>query len=93
MSYVNSGNVAGTTGQNKRMEATQIQIGGPRVLTIYDDGGCLCFNSTANMYIYYQAHIEDMGWMGWVSEGNIAGTTGAHLRIEALQIRAYLIKQ
>jgi hypothetical protein len=93
MSYVASGNVAGTTGQNKSMEATQIQIGGTRVLTFDDDGGCLCLPTTANLYIYYQAHVEDIGWQGWVSEDQVAGTTGQHRRIEALQIRAYLVKQ
>lgn len=93
MSYVASGNYAGTTGQNKRMEATQIKIGGDRVLTFADNGGCACLPTTATLYIYYQAHVQDIGWMGWVSEDQVAGTTGQHKRIEALQIRAYLIKQ
>lgn len=36
--------------------------------------------------ISYQAHVEDHGWMGWVSDGQTAGTTGEGRQVEALQV-------
>ena len=34
----------------------------------------------------YSAHVENIGWQGYVEDGDIAGTTGRALRIEALKI-------
>ena len=36
--------------------------------------------------IRYQAHVQNIGWQGWVQDGQIAGTTGQGLRMEALMI-------
>ena len=35
----------------------------------------------------YRVHVQSIGWMPWVQNGAIAGTTGRGLRIEAIQIR------
>lgn len=43
---------------------------------IYDDG------------IKYEAHLEDIGWQGWKSNGERAGTTGESRRLEAIRIDA-----
>ena len=47
--------------------------------------------STGDSYRYpmvqYQAHVQDYGWMGWVTDGATAGTTGKTKRMEAIQIR------
>ena len=37
--------------------------------------------------VQYRAHSQNVGWMDWVSNGTLAGTTGKSLRLEALQIR------
>lgn len=37
-----------------------------------------------------QAHAQDIGWMEWVADGAIAGTTGQARRMEALRI--HLVK-
>ena len=34
----------------------------------------------------YSAHVENIGWQNYVDDGNVAGTTGRSLRIEALKI-------
>lgn len=36
----------------------------------------------------YQAHIENLGWLGWTNEGEgrMSGTTGQHLRMEAFMV-------
>ena len=36
--------------------------------------------------VYYRAHVENIGWLGWAKNGEPAGTAGAGLRLEALQI-------
>ena len=37
--------------------------------------------------VVYRAHCEDMGWTGWVKNGQTAGTTGQSLRMEAVEIK------
>jgi hypothetical protein len=80
-----SGGVSGTFGSNQntsccstnqsfgselRMEAIQISLTGNRA-------GC---------NISYQAHLQNIGWQGYVSEGSVAGTMGQSRRLEALRI-------
>ena len=36
--------------------------------------------------LQYQAHIQNIGWQGWKTSGEMAGTTGESLRMEAFQI-------
>lgn len=36
--------------------------------------------------LHYSAHIQNIGWQPYVDEGNIAGTTGQSIRMEALKI-------
>ena len=37
--------------------------------------------------IYYSAHVQNKGWMGYVDAGKTAGTTGKSLNMEALKVR------
>ena len=42
----------------------------------------------ANKYdIYYRAHVEDYGWLGWAKNGASAGTIGLSKRLEAIEIK------
>lgn len=66
-----SGSVAGTTGQNKRIEALEAIVSGE--------------GQTGEIQI--NAHVQDVGWQGWTSQGEIAGTTGQSRRVEALRVR------
>lgn len=61
----------GTEGQSLRMEAIRIWL----------DGDIACYYS-----VKYRVHVQNYGWMNWVSDGTVAGTTGESLRIEAIQI-------
>ena len=56
------------------MEAIQIQL--------TDDK----FKPSPGWSIYYRAHVQSKGWMPWMFNGAIAGTTGQGLRLEALRI-------
>ena len=69
--YVGWGQIAGTVGQGKRMEALTIK------LKDFDDKNG----------IKYRAHVSKVGWQGWKKSGEMAGTTGRSLAIEAVQIK------
>lgn len=36
--------------------------------------------------VTYQAHVKEKGWLGFVKEGEMAGTTGEARQIEAIEI-------
>lgn len=62
----------GTKGKSKRLEAVTLSLTG----------------AAANTYsITYRVHVQDVGWMPFVSDGAVAGTTGRSLRIEAIEIK------
>ena len=37
--------------------------------------------------IEYRAHVQNIGWQKWVKNGNVAGTTGRSLAVEAVEIK------
>lgn len=43
-------------------------------------------NSVNDFGLWYCAHVEDLGWLVPVHDGQVAGTTGYGLRLEALMI-------
>jgi len=69
---VSDGELAGTTGKAKRVEAIKVNLTGDDL----PDGAS----------ITYQAHVQSYGWMTAVSDGAIAGTSGKSKRIEALKL-------
>src|SRR5664279_1420731 len=51
-----------------------------------------CFTATAfaaseTNKVTYQAHLQNIGWQGYVDNGVTAGTTGQSRRLEAVQIK------
>ena len=64
--------VNGCTDGKYGMEAVKISLSGD--LAKYYD-------------IYYRAHVEKYGWLGWAKNGQAAGTSKIGYRVEALQIR------
>lgn len=73
--YCKNGELSGTEGQSKRLEAIKIDLD--------------TFNSNLlkNVNIKYQVHVQDYGWMDWKQNGEIAGTEGQSKRIEAIRIK------
>ncbi len=67
---VGSGELCGTSGKGKRLEALTLKVNG--------------FPYTGS--IKYQAHVQTIGWQKAVADGAIAGTSGKSLRVEALKI-------
>ncbi len=71
LNTVSDGEVSGTTGEGRQMEAVQINL----------------HNVRAGVGVQYRAHVGFVGWQGWVQNGATAGTTGQGLRMEAVEIR------
>lgn len=71
MNYVNDGDISGTTGKSKRLEALKIKMS----------------NDSEQNMISYQAHVSDIGWMNSVTGNFISGTTGRKKKIEAVRIK------
>lgn len=74
-SYRSDGLVAGTSGQSKRLEAINLNLG-----KNYADGSPIIGG------ISYNVHIQNIGWQGIRSNGALAGTSGLSLRLEAINI-------
>lgn len=73
MGWVSNNQVAGTTGQGRRIEAFQIALQKPS-------------GTPGDVGICYQAHVQNYGWMGTVCNGGTAGVEGQALRVEAFKI-------
>ena len=73
--YVNTwfrdGQMAGTSGRAKRLEAIRIALTG-EMAEHYD--------------VYYRVHAQTYGWLAWAKNGEAAGTAGLSKRLEGIQI-------
>ncbi|MBO5388522.1 MAG: Ig-like domain-containing protein [Lachnospiraceae bacterium] len=65
------GQMAGTHGESKRLEAICIALTG---------------EMADNYDIYYRVHAQTYGWLGWAKNGAPAGTAGLSRRLEGIQI-------
>jgi uncharacterized protein YjdB len=65
------GEMAGTSGQAKRLEGVEIALADP----LYSGS------------VQYRTHVQTYGWQGWVQDGAMSGTSGQAKRLEAIQIR------
>lgn len=74
MTSVSAGELAGTTGKSKRMEALK--------LSVKDAEG----NEVSNA-LSIKAHVSNVGWMDPVGNDTIAGTVGQSRQLEAIAIQ------
>jgi len=44
-------------------------------------------NTWAAAGVTYSAHVASIGWLGWMSNGMVAGTEGQNRRMEAVMIK------
>ena len=70
-SWKKNGQLSGTSGKAKRLEAVKIRLTG-EMKNKYD--------------VYYRVHAQSYGWLGWAKNGEKAGTEGLAKRLEAVQI-------
>ena len=69
--WVADGEMSGTSGESKRLEAIEIQLTGD-MAELYD--------------VYYRVHCQNIGWMGWAKNGEPAGSEGYAYRLEGIEI-------
>jgi len=69
--WKHDGQMAGTSGEAKRLEAICITLTG-EMAEHYD--------------IYYRVHAQSYGWLGWAKNGEASGTAGYAKRLEGIQI-------
>lgn len=82
LDWAKNGESAGTEGYSKRLEGIQI---------VLVKKGENTPGSTSRPFIYkmikYQTHVQNIGWQGEKADGEISGTTGQSLRLEAIKIQ------
>ena len=69
--WFRDGQMAGTSGRAKRLEAIRIALTG-EMAEHYD--------------VYYRVHAQTDGWLAWTKNGEAAGTAGLSKRLEGIQI-------
>ena len=69
--WFRDGQMAGTSGRAKRLEAIRIALTG-EMAEHYD--------------VYYRVHAQSFGWLAWTKNGEAAGTAGLAKRLEGIQI-------
>ena len=69
--YKKNGEMSGTSGQSKRLEAINIYLDN---YSYFGD-------------IEYQTHIQDIGWQDYKKNGEMSGTSGQSKRLEAIKIK------
>ena len=84
---VNDGK-SGSAGLSKRLEAIEIRLvekGGAAPGST--DNAYLTNKKEANPTISYRTHVQNDGWQDYVAGGEMSGTKGRSLRLEAIQIK------
>lgn len=84
LSWTSNGKEAGSTDLGKKIEAFQIKLlkKDSKEITPNDTGAFI----RADAKVKYSSHVQQKGWMSTVSNGEISGTTGQGLRLEAYKI-------
>lgn len=82
LDWAKNGESAGTEGYSKRLEGIQI---------VLVKKGENAPGSTSRPFICkmikYQTHVQNIGWQGEKADGEMSGTTGQSLRLEAIKIQ------
>ena len=81
MGWAKNGESAGTEGFCYGVEAVEI-----RLVNKGDAAPGSTANAFKTTYVKYRAHVADIGWQGYVSDGAQAGTTGQNRAMEALNV-------
>ena len=63
--------MAGTSGRGLRLEGIKIRLTG-EIADLYD--------------VYYRVHAQNVGWLSWAKNDQVAGSSGYGYRLEGIQI-------
>lgn len=58
----------------------------PCEVILINRSGLHAFRKKEEHKIGYKAHVQNIGWQNWKYDGEIAGTTGEHKRLESIRI-------
>ena len=87
MGWAKNGEAAGTQGYSYRMEALQVVLVDKGAAAPSSEGAAVSEafrEKTTN--VSYSTHVQNIGWLGSVTDGDISGTTESFLRLEAIKI-------
>lgn len=87
-SWSKNGATSGTTSRGLRVEAVQVLLVKHGQAIPTGDGAAyskLANATYSSPTIRYQAHVQSVGWQAETNDGNMAGTQGRSLRLEALR--------
>lgn len=71
---VTDGAISGKAGSGMKVEGFWAEL--------YEKSG----NGDVNGNLFYSAHVENIGWQEWKSDGTYAGTEGKSLQVEAIRV-------
>lgn len=84
LNWASNGAPAGTSGYALRLEALEIVLVEKGQEAPVSDGDNV--KAYIHPMIGYTAHVENVGWQDYVTDGEISGTSGQSLRLEAIRI-------
>lgn len=82
--WAKNGEKSGSEGFSYRVESMQVSILPKGNNSISTAGESYRYKPTPK--ITYRSHVQSKGWMSWVSDRSISGTSGQGLRMEAFQL-------
>ena len=85
LDWTKNGNAAGSTGYNYQMEAYQILVL-PAGSDAPGNTETPFKEKDDSVNLENRVHVKDLGWLTGVENGQIAGTTGKNLRVEAYSL-------
>ena len=86
LKWAKNGESTGSEGLALRMEALEVRLVAKGGVAPSSSGSFrLTFVKTPQ--VSYRGHVQRIGWQNWVGNGEMAGTSGQALRVEALQTR------
>lgn len=83
MGWTKNGQPAGTVGYDLPIEAVEVKLVHKDNVDLNDDSNISAFQKKN---IKYSGHVQNIGWMNSIGDGEICGTTGRGLRLEALKL-------
>lgn len=85
LAWTKDDGVAGTTGLSKRVEAIQVALR-PKDSAAPSANGKWSLASFGPARVTYSAHVQNIGWQNDSTDGQLAGTMGRSLRVEAFKV-------
>ena len=82
-----------TPGYKFSVNISELKSGNNTIkIEVYHDSDVLItqstsFNIDTSPHVQYKTHVQNEGWQDWKTDGELAGTSGKGLRLEALNIK------